>query len=122
MDKEEDRLAQELWESREDPEEWSDEAVDVKVRPKSSTVVSFRLQEEELDEVEEAAEQNSETISQFIRGAIKMRLNPSFAKPEMKVIVLGAPDPLHINVAPWGGSWTEAAGNASGIPKSLSIR
>jgi hypothetical protein len=65
---------QELWEHRNDPEEWSEEAVDIEARPTGSTVVSFRLPWEEYEALEEAATARGESLSEFIRKALRIRL------------------------------------------------
>jgi hypothetical protein len=64
----------ELWEHRHDPEEWSEEAEEIEARPTGSTVVSFRLPWEEFEELEEAAAAKGESLSEFIRKALRIRL------------------------------------------------
>lgn len=70
----EDVLARKLEATRNDPGEWSDEAVEVTVRPQRSQVVSFRLPSEELDRLTRAIEASGESLSEFVRNAIEMRL------------------------------------------------
>ncbi len=65
----------ELWEHRHDPEEWSEEAEEIEARPTGSTVVSFRLPWEEYEELEEAAAAKGESLSEFIRKALRGRLH-----------------------------------------------
>lgn len=67
-------VVKELWESRNDPEEWSEEAVDIEVRPRRSSVVSFRLPPEEFDALERAMARTGESLSEFIRTALARRL------------------------------------------------
>ncbi len=64
----------ELWEHRHDPEEWSEEAEEIEARPTGSTTVSFRLPWEEFEELEEAAAAKGESLSEFIRKALRLRL------------------------------------------------
>ncbi len=67
-------LVNEIWKHRDDPEEWGEEAEDIQVRPSRSSVVSFRLPREELAEIEQARAQTGESLSEFIRGALALRL------------------------------------------------
>ena len=66
-------LAGELWEHRDDPEEWGEEAEEIGVKPRRSSVVSFRLPPQELDALEQAMEQTGESLSEYIRGALYLR-------------------------------------------------
>ena len=67
-------LVNEIWAHRDDPEEWGEEAEDIQVRPSRSSVVSFRLPREELAEIEQARAHTGESLSEFIRGALALRL------------------------------------------------
>lgn len=67
-------LAGELEALRDDPDEWSDAAAEFNVRPRRTEVVSFRLPQAELDELEAAADAAGESLSEFIRGAVELRL------------------------------------------------
>ena len=75
MSESRENLAKELWEHRNDPEEWSQEEEDIEVRPRRSSVLSFRLSSEELDALEEALEQTGESLSEYIRNALALRLH-----------------------------------------------
>jgi Ribbon-helix-helix protein, copG family len=66
--------AEELWEHRNDPDEWSDEAEEIEARPSGSAMVSFRLPWEELEELDEAAAATGESLSEFIRTSLRIRL------------------------------------------------
>ncbi len=77
----EDALAQLLERTRDDPGEWSDEAVEVRVRPQRSQVVSFRLPANELDDVLRAAEESGESISEFVRSSIAIRIESREFEP-----------------------------------------
>ena len=70
----EKELVKEIWAHRDDPEEWSEEAEDIRVQPSRSSVVSFRLPREELTEIEQVRAQTGESLSEFIRGALALRL------------------------------------------------
>ncbi|HEY7349672.1 MAG TPA: hypothetical protein VH599_15255 [Ktedonobacterales bacterium] len=67
-------LIQELYEHQDDPDEWSEEAVPIEVRPGRTSVVSFRLPTKELDALEEAASAARESISEYVRKAVALRL------------------------------------------------
>jgi hypothetical protein len=83
---------EELWERRHDPEEWSEEAVEIEARPTGSTVVSFRLPYEEYEELEEAASARGESLSEFIREAVRIRLKGSSIPAFVEMTSGGARD------------------------------
>lgn len=67
-----------------DPEEWEEEPDEISVQTRTRTeVVSFRLPCHELDEVAEAAEAAGESLSEYVRGALDMRLRglPDYPAP-----------------------------------------
>jgi hypothetical protein len=68
---------QELWDHRNDPEEWGEEPVEIEARPTGSTIVSFRIPWEEYEELEDAATAKGESLSEFIREALRYRLKGS---------------------------------------------
>lgn len=74
-------LARELYESRNDPEEWSEEAEEIEVKPRRSSVLSFRLPPEELNALEEAMAQTGESLSEYVRGALALRLHADATMP-----------------------------------------
>jgi len=74
-------LARELYESRNDPDEWSEEAEEIEVKPRRSSVLSFRLPPEELDALEQAMAQTGESLSEYIRGALALRLHTDATMP-----------------------------------------
>ena len=69
-----ERDAEELFEHRDDPGEWSEEPADVTVKPSRSEVVSFRLPPNELDALEGAASASGESVSEYIRKSLALRL------------------------------------------------
>ena len=77
----EDVLTRELEATRDDPGEWSDEAVAITVRPQRSQVVSFRLPAEELDKLTQAVEGSGESLSEFVRTSIAMRIEAKGSAP-----------------------------------------
>lgn len=74
MDERERELAAELEASRDDPEEWGSERVEIDVLPGRSQVVSFRLPLAELERLTAMATGVGETLSEFIRGAVELRI------------------------------------------------
>jgi hypothetical protein len=70
---------------RDDPGEWTEEAVAVEVKPSRSEVVSFRLPSDELDALEAAAERSGESISEFIRKALALRLYGEPIGPSVEI-------------------------------------
>ncbi len=92
-------LAEELWEHRNDPDEWSDEAEDIETRPSGSAVVSFRLPWEELEELDEAAAAKGESLSEFIRKALRFRLAGIAIAPFVEMTYGGAREfKLHTDI------------------------
>jgi Ribbon-helix-helix protein, copG family len=77
----EEELATELLEHRNDEGEWGEEAVPIKRRPSRTEVVSVRIPSSDLDLIEELAEHVGESISDFIRGAIALRLHGQMMDP-----------------------------------------
>lgn len=76
---------EELHEHRDDPGEWDEEAEAIEVRPTRSEVVSFRLPADELDRVEEAAAHAGESLSEFVRKALALRLYGTPIGPTVEV-------------------------------------
>jgi hypothetical protein len=92
MDNRENRIdpADELWEQRNDPDEWSEEAEEVETRPSGSAVVSFRIPWDELEELDEAAATKGESLSEFIRQAVRLRLAGIAIAPFIEMTYGGA--------------------------------
>jgi hypothetical protein len=86
-------LVKEIWEHRDDPEEWGEEAENIEVRPRRSSVLSFRLPPEELAALERAMEQSGESLSEFIRKALALRLHGVPIGPALEV-AYGGPNEL----------------------------
>jgi len=66
--------ADELYEHRHDEDEWEDEPAEVRARPTTTEVVSFRLGSDELDRLQASARERGVSLSEFIRGAIEREL------------------------------------------------
>lgn len=81
------KLAEELYKHRNDPGEWNEEAEEIEVKPRRSSVLSFRLPPEELDALERNMERTGETLSEYIRKALALRLHrANFAEPMPGII------------------------------------
>lgn len=78
-------VAKELHERRGDPEEWEDTPTQVKVQPGRTEVVSFRLPSEQLDIVEELANQAGQSISEFVRHALLAYISGETMEPFLDV-------------------------------------
>jgi len=78
-------LAKELWAHRDDPGEWGEEPVRIEVRPSRMELVSFRLPSSELDVLQEAASQSGESLSEFVRAAVSLRLGRSGAVNNVEI-------------------------------------
>ena len=69
-----EQAGEDLFDHRNDPDEWDDQPVSIEVRRAGSEVVSFRLSSDELDRIMEAARAVGESLSQFVREALSDRL------------------------------------------------
>lgn len=78
--------AAELHRHRHDEGEWADEPERVEVRARRTEVVSFRLPSEELDKLEEAAQAAGESLSEFVRGAVALRVHGEPVGPAVEIM------------------------------------
>ena len=65
---------EELHTGRDDPDEWDEEPAAVRVRPTTTSVVSFRMPHDELDMLQSIAGARGESISDFVRDSIRVRI------------------------------------------------
>lgn len=65
---------EELHASRDDPGEWDEEWAAVRVRPTTTSVVSFRMPHGELDRLQTIVRTRGESISDFVRDSIRVRI------------------------------------------------
>ncbi|MGH2682901.1 MAG: hypothetical protein ACRDIX_06680 [Actinomycetota bacterium] len=77
--------AAELFEHRDDAGEWSEEPEEIEVRPSPSEVVSFRVPSGEFDLLEDAARNAGESISEYIRKALALRLHGTPIGPTIEI-------------------------------------
>ena len=115
MNKSEKDLVKEVWEHRNDPEEWGEEAENIEVRSNPSSVVSFRLPSKEFSLLEQARVQTGESLSEFIRNALAMRLHGRPIESVVEVTYGGPKELVVYGVIP---SPSTAASHA---PKSRSM-
>jgi len=80
--------ADELLKHRNDPDEWSDEPEQIQVRT-STEVISFRLPAQEVDLLVEAAQKSHESLSEYVRKAIGLRLFGEPIGPAVEVSSAG---------------------------------
>ena len=66
-------IADDLYRHRHDAGEWSQDAVEIETRPGRTAVVSCRLPLTEFEDLEDAARQAGESISEYVRRAIELR-------------------------------------------------
>lgn len=93
-----DADVEELHTSRDDPDEWDEERAAVRVRPTTTSVVSFRMPHGELDRLQSIAGARGESLSDFVRDSIRVRIGhlsdaridenlvATAATPELEVI------------------------------------
>ena len=65
---------EELHAGRDDPDEWDEEPAGVRVRPTTTSVVSFRMPHDELDMLQSIARARGESVSDFVRDSIRVRI------------------------------------------------
>lgn len=80
-----EHLADELDAKQGDESQWSQEPVEIQVKPTASQVVSFRMPGDEFDAMVEAAAASGQSISEFARDAIKLRLAAQTAFQAIRV-------------------------------------
>jgi len=73
MSDQQHKEAEELYQHRDDPDEWETEEEHIEARPARTSVVSFRLPSEEMELLDQAAKAAGQTLSEYIRTAIMMR-------------------------------------------------
>lgn len=78
-------LTDDLYAHRNDPGEWSEEVADILSRPSKTEVISFRLPSAEFDGLENAAEAAGESLSEFIRGALAIRMHGVPVGPRIEI-------------------------------------
>ena len=110
MNETEKKLAEELERTRDDEGEWSQEPVEVDVQTPRTQVLSFRLSLDELEQVTTAAKASGETLSEFVRNAIELRLShtisPSIGLSHMLKT-------FTVYAAPRSSGWNEPPAYAS---------
>jgi len=75
----EERLTQELWEHRDDPEEWEDEPTDVLVAANPGVVYSIRFTADEFREMSALARRKRMSIDGLIKSSL---LQPETAREQ----------------------------------------
>lgn len=85
--------AKELWEHRNDPGEWSEEVEEIEVKPRRSSMVSLRLSAEDFAALEQAMEQTGESLSEYVRKAINLRIHGDalMSMPGILEVTYGSP-------------------------------
>ena len=68
------RDIEELHARRDDPDEWDEEPAAVRVRPMTTSVVSFRVPHDELNRLQSIAGARGESVSDFVRDSIRIRI------------------------------------------------
>ncbi|MEJ7843825.1 MAG: ribbon-helix-helix protein, CopG family [Rubrobacter sp.] len=101
------KLAEELYEHRNDPGEWGEEAEEIEVKPRRSSVLSFRLPPEEIDALEQDMARTGETLSEYIRNALALRLHRGNFAESMAGMISGS---VGIPTSGGIGIFTEGSG------------
>lgn len=111
MSQDEKREAQELHRHRRDKGEWADKPEEIQARPTGSEVLSFRLPAEMLDDLEDAASRTGESLSEFLRSALALRLYGAPIGPAVELFTGGMSFTVRSHIAV--DSWSE---NPSIVP------
>ena len=69
-----DPAVEELRADRDDPDAWDEAPAAVRVRPRTTSVVSFRISRDDLDSLQDVTGARGESISDFVRDAIRARI------------------------------------------------
>lgn len=85
MSMSEEELAKELFETRDQPGQWSDEPEKSPAKVSGMPVLSFRLSLNELEDLQKAADDLGESVSEFIRGALVLRVHGVPIGPAVEV-------------------------------------
>jgi hypothetical protein len=88
-DQDRDPRAVEAWEHRDDTDEWTDEAEQIDVRSPVTHVVSFRIPAEEIEQLTECARLSAESVSEYVRKAIAIRMHGTPIGPSIGVATGG---------------------------------
>lgn len=112
MNDSEAALAEELERARDDEGEWAEEAVDVKVRSTRTQVVSFRLPLDELERLTTCAAATGESLSEFVRGAIELRIGQTMSP---FITLSHSMKSVTVYDSPASSGWTEAAPGYSSV-------
>jgi hypothetical protein len=109
--------AEELHRMREDPSAWDDEPTPIRVGERKTEVVSFRLPSEELDQLEEAAAAVGESLSQYVRRALRARMGRSVPAPPGIGVMAGTGNSVWVLTPASGGSaHTDGPEQVPGFP------
>lgn len=114
----EDRpTAEELHRLRKDSSAWEDEPTRITVGERKTEVVSFRLPSEELDQLEEAAAAAGESLSQYVRRALRARMGRSGpSRPGIEVTAGTGSSVWVLTPTPGGSAHTEGPEQVAGFP------
>jgi hypothetical protein len=80
-----------LYQHRHDPDEWSQEPVEIMRRPSGSDVISVRLPTAEADALFGDMRQRGERLSEYVRAAVRARLARTPVYPTTVTLTMGYP-------------------------------
>jgi len=83
----EQRLAAELRARRAEPDEWDETPIRAEIARERNALMSFRLPTSEFVALQKAARASGETLSEFIRKAVGLRLH---GKPVMSAVQIAS--------------------------------
>jgi pectin methylesterase-like acyl-CoA thioesterase len=84
-------LAAKLYAGRNEASDWDETSIEAQVQPHRAVVTSLRLPVDEFTAVQKAAKASGQTVSEFIRAAIGIRLRGGVRLNALQ-IATGAPE------------------------------
>ena len=115
--------AEELHRMRDDPSAWEDEPTPIRVGERKTEVVSFRLPSDELDQLEVAAAAAGESLSEYVRRALRSLMGRSApARPGLDVMAGTGNSVWGLTPAPGGSARTEGSDQVPAFPPLSSTR
>jgi hypothetical protein len=101
---------------RNDPNEWEQAPTEVRVQSPRTEVVSFRLPSDQLDLIEELAEQSGQSLSEFLRHAVLSYVRGEALEPALAVHSGGSGKTQVTVITTYGRIGRTSAPNMEWIP------
>lgn len=114
---EEHPTAEEFHRMRNDPSAWESEPTRITVGVRKTEIVSFRLPADELDQLEVAAAAAGESLSEYVRRALRsLTGRTASTRPGLDVMAGTGTSTWVLTPAPTGSARTEGPQQGSDFP------